>query len=127
MRKSDKLYLLKFIIIFSSPVWIILIAQSTLEAFDKDTWKKRHINLELLLYDCKALYTGYSFRGDGTPPLKGDRIHSKSECKKFREEINKFHKKLYNEEYPYDWKLDGIEDWDEFRREGEVKTQSSER
>ncbi|EOQ19754.1 MULTISPECIES: hypothetical protein [Bacillus cereus group] len=108
MRKNNELYILKVIIILSSPIWIILIAQWALETFDEDTWKRRHMDLELKLYDCKELYTGYNSRGDGKAPLKGDRIHSKDKCKKFREELNVFHKKLYNEEYPYDWKMDDI-------------------
>ncbi|GAB6423025.1 hypothetical protein bcgnr5372_27260 [Bacillus luti] len=127
MRKKKQLNIPLIMFFVSSPIWIMLVSAGLLDTFDEDTWKRKHVDLELKLYHCKQLYTGYYSRGDGKSLLKGDEIHSESECKKFREEINTYHKKLNNEEYPYDWKLDSIEDWDEFRKEGEVKTGSSRR
>ncbi|MDM5193626.1 hypothetical protein QUF93_13825 [Bacillus hominis] len=127
MRKKKQLNIPLVMFFISSPIWIIIVIGGLLDTFDEGTWKSNHMDLELKLYDCKQLYTGYSSRGDGIPPLKGDQIHSESECKKLREDINTYNKKLYNEEYPYDWKMDRIENWDEFRMEGEVKTGSSRR
>lgn len=125
MRKKKQLNIPLVMFFVSSPIWIIIVIGGLLDTFDKDTWESNHMELQTKLYDCSQLYTGYSSRGDGVPPLKRDRIHSESECKKFREDINTYHKKLYKEEYPYDWKMDRIENWDEFRMEGEVKTGSS--
>ncbi|WP_179955964.1 hypothetical protein [Bacillus sp. JAS102] len=127
MRKKKQLNIPLVMFFVSSPIWIIIVIGGLLDTFDEETWRHNHMDLELKLYDCAELYTGYNSRGDGKPPLSGDRIHSESECKKFREEINTYHKKIKNEEYPYDWKMDRIEDWDEFRIEGEVKTDSSRR
>lgn len=65
----------------SSPIWIILVMAGLSDTFDEDTWKRKHVDLELKLYNCKELYTGYNSRGDGKAPLRGDEIHSESECK----------------------------------------------
>ncbi|OFD36310.1 hypothetical protein BWGOE6_55060 [Bacillus mycoides] len=44
------------------------------EIFNPHTWESRHRDLELKVYNCSELSTGYNSRGDGKPRLK-DEIH----------------------------------------------------
>lgn len=81
------------------------------DTFDEDTWRDNYYKAEEELYNCEAFHAkkNIPMRHKGVSYSADPDDYTYAICEDYENTAKKYYKKLYHEEYEYDWRSEDEE------------------